>query len=289
MRPLVPKNTPQDFERPTRSELAIRRTLSRDRGLKSAAHKREHRGEHGGVDEHAPSPWIRSADQHCGGEDTCDNLRVLPTALRALIFDMDGLMVDSEPLWWRVEYALAEAHGITWTDELALSCVGGGLPNVIRTMQGHGLSVNIDAGVTFLVETFMTRISELELKPGCLELIDAGRNFGLRLAVASSSTANLIEKVLARFELRSHFDVVVSGEAVTHAKPAPDIFLVAAEKLGVAAREAVVLEDSIAGVHAANAANIAVIAVPEFDRERFASLTPHVLADLHEARVLLGL
>lgn len=235
------------------------------------------------------NPRQSGPDLHCHAKNTCDNRSVLTETLRALIFDMDGLMIDSEPLWWRTEHLLAKEHGLAWTDELALGCVGGGLPNVIRVMQAHGLTLDVDAGVTFLVDAFSARLAELELKSGCRELLLAGRKAGLRLAVASSSTQALVDGVLDRFELRSFFEVVISGEAVLRAKPAPDIFLVAAERLSVAVSEAVVLEDSIAGVQAANSAHIKVIAVPEFERARFAPLTPHVVADLHEARSLLGL
>lgn len=198
-------------------------------------------------------------------------------------------MIDSEPLWWRVEHALARAHGVGWSDELARSCVGTGLANVIRTMQSEGLALDVTSGVRMLVEGFVARIDELELKPGCAELVDAGKARGLRLAVASSSTASLIDAVLARFDLAPRFDVVVSGDRVARAKPAPDIFLLAAERLGVTAGDAVVLEDSLAGVRAAVAAGNPVIAVPEHDAWAFEALTPHVVRDLHEARALLGL
>jgi len=202
---------------------------------------------------------------------------------------MDGLMVDSEPLWWRVEHTLAAEHGVSWTDELALGCVGGGLANVIRTMQTLGLSLDVDEGVEALVRGFLARLPELAMKPGCLELVQAARRAGVGTAVASSSTARLIGAVLARFDLGSLFDEVVSGEDVLRPKPAPDIFLLAANRLRVAPPDALVLEDSLAGVRAAVAATIPVIAVPEHAREDFRTLTPFVLADLHEARRLLGL
>ncbi len=209
--------------------------------------------------------------------------------LAALIFDMDGLMIDSEPLWWRVEHALAAEHGIAWSDELAHACIGRGLPNVIRTMQPLGLPLDVGAGVARLVDGFIARIDELQLKPGCLEILAAGQAASLRLALASSSTARLIEAVLARFALAPRFAAVVSGDDVARPKPAPDIFLRAAGALGVAPARAVVLEDSLAGVEAARAAGIAVIAVPELAPESFASLTPWVVRDLHQARALLGL
>jgi len=211
-------------------------------------------------------------------------------APQALIFDMDGLMIDSEPLWWDVERALAKEHGHPWSDELAHQCVGTGLPNTIATMKRElGLDIGIDEGVTWLVDTFISRLADLELKPGLIELVDASDEAGLGMAVASSSSLRLIHAVLDRFDMRERFAVVISGESVPNHKPAPDIFLATAEQLGVPPHACVVLEDSVAGVKSAAAAEIPVIAIPEFNKEAFPALTPHVLADLHQARELLGL
>ena len=209
--------------------------------------------------------------------------------LAALIFDMDGLMIDSEPLWWRVEHALAAAHGVVWSDEDARACIGTGLQSLIVRMQRRGLPLAVDAGVGWLVDTFVPRLAELELKPGFLELLHAAEAASLRLAVASSSTVRLIDAVLDRFALAPRFHAVISGETVPHPKPAPDIFLAAARALDVEPAHAVVLEDSLAGVRAAAAAQIAVIAVPEIDRQAFPALTPYVVDDLHQARALLEL
>jgi HAD superfamily hydrolase (TIGR01509 family) len=210
---------------------------------------------------------------------------------RALLFDMDGLMVDSEPLWWRCEGKLAAEHGGVWTLEMARSCMGTGLPNAVAAMRDRlGLpTLEVERGVARLVELFIASLADLELKPGCAELVEAACAAGLRLAVASSSTERLIAAVLARFELGPRFDAVVSGEAVARLKPAPDIFLEAARRLEVAPGDCVVLEDSRAGVTAGAAAGMPVIAVPEWDRESFAALSPHVVVDLHEARRLLAL
>jgi len=214
---------------------------------------------------------------------------VLPEVLRGLIFDMDGLMIDSEPVWWRVEHALAREFGVAWTDALALSCMGTGLPNLIRTMRAHGLPLDEATGVERVIDDFIARIGEVELLPGCVELLDAARERGIRVALASSSTRGLVEAVLAQFRLADRFDAAISGEAVSRPKPAPDIFLLAAERLGVDVGEAVVLEDSRAGVTAARDAGIAVIAIPEGDPTPFVPIATLVLRDLHEARARLGL
>jgi mannitol-1-/sugar-/sorbitol-6-/2-deoxyglucose-6-phosphatase len=208
---------------------------------------------------------------------------------RALLFDMDGLMVDSEPLWHEVECEVARRHGGAWTEALSHECIGTGLPHSVELMRERlGLALATEAGVGELCATFIARVSELALKPGCRELLDAAHG-RLPLALASSSTSELVDAVLARFELAGHFAAVVSGSSVARPKPAPDIFLCAAERLGVPASACVVLEDSAAGVAAGRAAGMVVIAVPERERRRFASLADHVVGDLHEARALLAL
>jgi beta-phosphoglucomutase-like phosphatase (HAD superfamily) len=207
----------------------------------------------------------------------------------ALLFDMDGLMVDSEPLWHEVECEVARRHGGCWTEALSHECIGTGLPHTVELMRERlGLGLEIAPGVSELGSTFIDRVRELALMPGCRELLDAARG-RLPLGLASSSTAELIAAVLDRFELGSHFGAVVSGSSVARAKPAPDIFLRAAELLGVPPTSCLVLEDSAAGVAAGRAAGMRVIAVPERDAERFVGLADHVVGDLFAARALLEL
>jgi HAD superfamily hydrolase (TIGR01509 family) len=215
---------------------------------------------------------------------------VLPLRPAALLFDMDGLMVDSEPLWWRVERGLAARHGHEWTDAMAASCVGTGFPNTIATMnRNFGLALDATEGTRWLGDAFVRRVGELALKPGCRELVAAATAAGLRLAVASSSALPVIEAVLAHFALAASFAAVVSGKMVPRPKPAPDVFLEAARRLSCEPARAVVLEDSLPGVRAARAAAMAVIAVPERSTGELVLLADHVVADLHEARRLLGL
>ncbi len=207
----------------------------------------------------------------------------------ALIFDMDGLLIDSEPLWWRVEKQLAAAHDREWSDALAQSCVGTGLRHTIATMRRElELDIGLDEGVAWLVDTFIARSEELALKPGAEALLEAAKD--KRVALASSSPLRLIDAVMARFAgVAARIELCVSGEQVAAPKPAPDVFLYTAGRLGVAPARCVVLEDSLAGVRAGVAAGMAVIAVPETDPARFSVLTPHVVGDLHEARALLAL
>jgi HAD superfamily hydrolase (TIGR01509 family) len=215
----------------------------------------------------------------------------VPAVIRcaAILFDMDGLMVDSEPLWFEVERDFACARGGDFTPELARECVGRGLANTLAVMHRTcGFPVDPVRDAADLVDRFIARVGELALKPGFLELFDEARSRGVPRALASSSARRLVEATLDRFAVRPHFDAVVSGDDVTHPKPAPDIFLEAARRLGVAPHACVVLEDSLSGVRAARAAGIPVIAVPESHPEPFAALADAVAIDLHAARALLA-
>jgi len=142
----------------------------------------------------------------------------------ALVLDMDGLMVDSEPLWFQVERDFAAQRGEEWTHEMALRCTGRGTAFTLLFMsEAFGFTVSVARDASAIMDAFIRRVDELSLKPGCRELLDevAGK---LPLAVASSSPRRLIHAVLDRFDLRPRFASVVSGEEVQNPKPAPDIF-----------------------------------------------------------------
>jgi sugar-phosphatase len=216
----------------------------------------------------------------------------------ALLLDMDGLMVDSEPLWFQVERDFARARGGEWTAELWTGCIGQGMAHTLRVMrEAFGFAIDPERDAAEIVASFIARVGELALKPGCEELVAAARDAGVPRAVASSSARRLVDATLARFALRDRFDAVVTGDCVARPKPAPDIFLEAAARLGVAPAACVVLEDSLAGVRAARAAGMRAIAVPEHAPERFAALADGpdapdapgviVVRDLHAARALL--
>jgi sugar-phosphatase len=208
----------------------------------------------------------------------------------ALVLDMDGLMVDSEPLWFLVERDFAAARGGAWTHALAQGCVGRGTAFTLRTMSAtFGFPTDVTRDTEAIMDAFLLRLGELRLKPGCVELLDAAE--GLPLAVASSSPLRLIRAVLDRFALTARFAAVVSGESVASPKPAPDIFLRAAEVLGVAPERCAVCEDSLAGATAGRAAGMFVIAVPEGSLEGrgFEAVADRIVPDLVAARAALTL
>jgi HAD superfamily hydrolase (TIGR01509 family) len=210
---------------------------------------------------------------------------------RAVVLDMDGLMVDSEPLWFEVERAFAKRRGGDFDAEHARLCVGKGLASTLRFMtETFGFATEPEADAAEIVDDFIANVASLELKPGCRELLDAARG-RVPLALASSSPERLIAAVVERFDLARWLDAIVSGERVSRPKPAPDVFLLAASRIRTAPGDCVVLEDSLAGATAGRAAGMRVIAVPEGDpRGRgFEQVSDAIVRDLHEARALLEL
>jgi beta-phosphoglucomutase-like phosphatase (HAD superfamily) len=209
----------------------------------------------------------------------------------ALVFDMDGLLVDSEPLWFEVERAFASSRGGIWTPELARACVGKGLASTLTVMHRElGLEVEPARDTSLVVDSFVARVAELKLKAGGPELL-AYAHGKVPLALASSSSSRLIDAVLTRFDIAHLFRNVVSGESVPCPKPAPDIFLRTADLLGIPPTRCLVLEDSIAGVRAARAARMSVVAVPEENPwdASFEAAADAVVGDLFRARDLLDL
>jgi len=210
---------------------------------------------------------------------------------RALLWDMDGLLVDSEPLWFLVERDFAKRRGGDFTEKHARDNIGKGIRNTVHLMHElFGFPIDVERDVGELITDFMNRAGELSLKPGAQDLLDVTtRSHGL--ALASSSHRRLILATLDRFELVPYFDAIVSGEDIARPKPAPDIFLRAAELLQVPIGECVVLEDSLAGVTAGRAAGAIVIAIPEgpIDGRPFADFADVVVGDLDAAARWLGL
>ena len=184
--------------------------------------------------------------------------------LRALIFDFDGLILDTE---WPEYLAVAEAyeaHGLRmevteW--QARVGTVGGNWMDELEQLVGSGL----DRAEVGSIRRRRRRelISAANPLPGIVDLIEAAHAAGLRLAVASSARTAWLDEHLDRLGLHARFDVLVGRDAVgDRAKPAPDVYLAALDAVGVAPTEAVALEDSAPGLAAATAAGLACIAIP---------------------------
>ncbi|MFN8110454.1 MAG: HAD family phosphatase [Thermoleophilia bacterium] len=187
-------------------------------------------------------------------------------AVDAVIFDMDGVLLDSERAWDEVREELTAEHGGRWHDAAQRDMMGMNSqewPAYMRTRLGVNLD---DARILRMVTDALAaryRV-RLPLLPGADTAVRAlaGR---WPLAVASSSPAELIEAALAAAGLRDAFAHVVSSEAVPRGKPAPDVYLLAARRLGAPAGRCVAVEDSGNGILAGLAAGMAVVAIPNPD------------------------
>jgi HAD superfamily hydrolase (TIGR01509 family) len=212
-------------------------------------------------------------------------------AFDAIVFDNDGLLLDTEDAWTRAEQDLFERHGSTFTTEHKRVLIG----TSASTAAGHleamlGLPGRGAALMDELHELVMQEsLAGVPPRPGALALLAAVRAAGVPVGLASNSSRAFVERVLSVAGLANgHFDVVMSADEVEHPKPAPDLYLAACGALGAAPHRAAALEDSPPGVAAALAAGMYVVAVPYFSDAPIegASLQVKSLADPRVARAL---
>ncbi|MFO0553213.1 MAG: HAD family phosphatase [Polyangiaceae bacterium] len=205
---------------------------------------------------------------------------------QAFLFDMDGLLVDSEPVWHRAELAVVARWGGAWTAEDQAYCTGRGIPETARRMaERAGRVFDAARDPAILVDAFLELRDSVALTRGALEAIAFAERVG-KLAVASSSPRRVVEAVLAAHDLLHRFHAVITGDDVARVKPEPDIFLLAAERVAADPAACVVLEDSPAGVLAGKRAGMRVVAVPTPEMRARISGADHVVGDLHEAVAL---
>lgn len=181
---------------------------------------------------------------------------------RAAIFDMDGVIVDTEPVYFETNRRLFERLGFTVTHDDYAQFVGLDAAHMwARLKDRQSLPHEIDALIQMEADGMIAGLQSAPLlpMPGLLDLIDRLRGSGFKLALASSSMHRVIRTILDKLDLSDGFLAVVSGEDVPHGKPAPDIFLRAAALLGVPPSDCMVIEDSANGVRAAKAAGMRCI------------------------------
>jgi len=184
--------------------------------------------------------------------------------LQAVLWDMDGLLVDTEPVWTLAEEELATRLGGTWSDELKVKIAGTRLESSVPTMLTW---YGVEATPTVVAETSASLLArmvdlyatEVRVLPGVVELLDQLRRDEVTVALVSSSYRILVDAVLAHG--LGPFALTLAGDEVSHGKPHPEPYLTACARLGVDPARCVVLEDSGSGVASAEAAGCAVVGV----------------------------
>ncbi len=205
----------------------------------------------------------------------------LPGRFKAVVFDMDGLLLDTETLWREAMEELFGRYGVTFLAEDHRATMGTSeLTSMSYFLDRLGLAWDrYDAIRDEYLRLVIARFErEVRPHPGAVELLAqlAGR---VPLAVASNSRRHLVDLALARSGVTGPFDVIVTSDDVANPKPAPDLYLLACERLGVAPSDAIALEDSATGVLAAKTAGMTCIAVPP-DAEVDVGTADRVVASL---------
>lgn len=190
--------------------------------------------------------------------------------MKGAIFDMDGVLFDTEALWQKCWNQTAAEMNLTLPEEFKKEVCGSSdkMPSVIQKYY------HVDDPYPVILRTY-TRLKslleeDLPEKEGLHEILPELKAMGFRIAVASSSDTNTIRSNLMRSNTLQYFDAITSGQEVKHGKPAPDIFLLAAEKLNLPIEECYVFEDAYNGIRAAAKANskpIMVVDLSEPDEE----------------------
>jgi HAD superfamily hydrolase (TIGR01509 family) len=202
---------------------------------------------------------------------------------RAVVFDLDGLLLETEVLWHRAEQRLFARHGAEFTFEDKLTVMGTSAA-FTGEFFARRLGYGAEQAAPLIREVTELMREELQAgvaaRPGAVELVAQLRG-RVPLGLASNSPRYLVDAALQSGGFADAFDTVVSSDDVAHHKPAPDLYLLACERLGVDPAETLALEDTASGISSAKAAGLTCIAVPQFD-ETDVSAADRVIASLDE-------
>lgn len=188
----------------------------------------------------------------------------------AVVFDMDGLMFNTEEVYWDVASELLRRRGLVFTDELNAAIMGRPPQPCFETIiRWHNLNERWEDLAAESESLFLQMVeNRLEPMPGLFPLLQALEEACIPKAVCTSSRRRVLEKLLGAFDLEPRFAFTLTAEDVTRGKPDPEIYLKAAERFGIPPKRMMVLEDSPAGCSAGHAAGAFVVAVPNVNSRR---------------------
>lgn len=180
----------------------------------------------------------------------------------AILWDMDGTLVDTEPYWIEAETELMRAHGLDWSHEQGLEFVGNDLLTSAGILRAAGLDLAPDVIVDRLLTAVISRVEvAVPFRPGALEFLGAARAEGIPCMLVTASYRSLAEAVVAACPPDS-FVGIVAGDEVSAGKPDPEPYLTAAALLGLDPRDCAALEDSVPGLASAEAAGTIAVGIP---------------------------
>ena len=213
--------------------------------------------------------------------------------LDAVLFDMDGVLADSEVQWNAIDAAMLAEQGVEYHGEHKEHVLGKSFPLALQFyIDTYGLTQSIEQlqsqRTAIAMDYYATRIDAF---PAVAHVLTDLKAMGLRLAVATSSVGALARPFLERHGITHFFDAIITGEEVTRGKPHPDIYLLAARKVNAMPANCLVVEDALAGVQAGKSAAMRVAAIPDarwIDPQLFIGKADYFLNDLAELTGLVA-
>ena len=207
---------------------------------------------------------------------------------------MDGVVLDTERIYLECCIPAAEELGLAGIEDVVCECVGTTDEETQKKFQAYyGEDAPLEEFNRQVYDSFEKRAEEygIPVKEGVVDLLDFLRKKGAKIAIGSSTHSDIIETELGDAGLYEYFDVIVGGEMAKASKPAPDVFLLAAEKLQADIKDCIIIEDSFNGVRAARAAGATVFMVPDLlePTEEIRALTDRVFGSLTEVKDWLAL
>ncbi|WP_299494881.1 hexitol phosphatase HxpB [uncultured Shewanella sp.] len=219
--------------------------------------------------------------------------------IHAVIFDMDGVLIDSEPLWQQAEFETMTALGLPIHYDDTLQTTGLRIDQVVeywykrypwadyqeKEKRKHRGENSNQAVAQRIVNQVIAAIAH-DAKPmaGVIAALDYCKTQGLNIGLATSSTSSMIDAVLNKLNIKHYFEATKSAEHLAHGKPHPEVYLNCADALGVSPHHCLAIEDSFNGLIAARAANMQTIAIPALDQQHLSKwqVAHQQLANLHE-------
>lgn len=188
--------------------------------------------------------------------------------IKAVIFDLDGLLIDSEPLWRIADIEVFGKRGITLTEDDCKTTTGMRVDEVVKywSLKYPEANLNLKETEDSVVQALERLIDEKgEPLSGVNKILSFFKSIDLPMAIASASALSIINRVVKKFNIEDKFTVIQSAEKLNYGKPHPEVFIKAAEQLNANPWECLVFEDSVYGVIAGKAARMKVVAVPDIE------------------------